>query len=132
MSTPAPPRADAVKVYVDYLLSVLDSGVHVGQEWPAHLAENLPVVAISRGGGGTRLKHVTDSPRLDIDVLASSPGEAWDLAAAVAQHIEATEGTTQGGVRIYEATVLSISALPDQATSTPRYVVVVDTTTRPA
>lgn len=134
MSSPLPvvPMPDVEQVVMDYLAGVLDSGVMVGSEWPEDLAANLPVVAVSLGGGGTRLKAISADRTLDIDVLHETKGEARDLAALVSAHLIITQGTTQPGARIYGVSETSLIWLPDQVTGIPRYVLVMSMIIRPA
>lgn len=126
MSSPPPAvtAPDVEQVAVDYLRPLLDSSTTVGTEWPEHLAESLPVVAVSLGGGGARLRGVTADRTLDIDVLAVTKADARDLAAMVSALLIAAHGTTQSGAQIYETDETSLIWLPDPVTRTPRYVLV--------
>jgi hypothetical protein len=123
---------DAEAVAVTLLSSALDPSVTVDTEWPENLAENLPVVAVSRGGGGEGIRYVRDDPRMDIDVLAATKAEAHDLAQLVRAHLTAARGTTQPGARIYDVGFTSMIWLPDPVTNIPRYVLVMDWELRPA
>jgi hypothetical protein len=124
-------QPDAEAVVIGLLASVLGDGVTLGSEWPEHLAEELPVVAVSLGGGGSRLKGVTKQVTIDIDVLAATKGEARDLAALVSAHLIASQGTVQPGARLYEVEETSLIWLPDEVTGTPRYVLVMSMIIRP-
>jgi hypothetical protein len=133
MSSPLPvaPMPDVEDVAIGVLAEVLDSTVTVSSEWPENLAENLPVVAVSLGGGGTRLKAVTADRTLDIDVLASTKAAARDLAALVSAHLIAAQGAARSGARIYGVAEISVIWLPDQVTGVPRYVLVMSMIVRP-
>lgn len=123
---------DIEAVAISYLSGVLDEAVTVDSEWPEHLVESLPVVAVSRGGGATRLATVTDEPTLDIDVLAATKAEAHDLAQLVRAHLFAAQGRTLPGAQIYGVDDTSFIWLPDELTGTPRYVLVLSLIVRPA
>jgi hypothetical protein len=125
-------QPDAEAVVIALLASVLGDGVTLGSEWPEHLAEELPVVAVSLGGGGSRLRGVTKQATLDIDVLAATKGEARDLAALISAHLIASQGTVQPGARLYEVEETSLIWLPDEVTGIPRYVLVMSMIIRPA
>jgi hypothetical protein len=124
-------QPDAEAVVIGLLAGVLGDGVTLGSEWPEHLAEALPVVAVSLGGGGSRLKGVTKQATLDIDVLAATKAEARDLAALISAHLIASQGTVQPGARLYEVEETSLIWLPDEITGTPRYVLVMSMIIRP-
>lgn len=123
---------DVEAVAISYLAGVLAENVTVDSEWPEHLSESLPVVAVSRGGGASRLATVTDEPTLDIDVLASTKAEAHDLAQLVRAHLFAAQGRVLPGARIYGVDDTSFIWLPDEITGTPRYVLVLSLVVRPA
>lgn len=131
MILPVVPMPDVEQAAIGYLAGVLDSGVTVGSEWPEDLAQNLPVVAVSLGGGGTRQRAVTSDVTLDVDVLAATKAEARDLAAMVSAQLIAAQGTTQGSARIYEVSETSLIWLPDPVTNIPRYVLVMSMVIRP-
>ncbi|MBZ6258866.1 hypothetical protein KVH22_25455 [Streptomyces olivaceus] len=133
MSSPLPvvPMPDAEQVAVGILAAALDPGVTVGTEWPAKLAQSLPAVAVSLGGGGSRQAAVTADRTLDIDVLAETKGEARDLAALVSAHLIAAQGTVQPGAQIYGVQEVSLIWLPDPVTDLPRYVLVMSLVVRP-
>lgn len=134
MSSPLPvvPMPDVEQVAIALLTAALDPGVTVDSEWPEHLAEKLPVVAVSLGGGGSRQRAVTADRTLDIDVLAATKAEARDLAALVSAHLLAAQGTVQPGARIYGVDEVSVIWLPDPITDAPRYVLVMSMVVRPA
>lgn len=132
MSLPVAPMPDVEQAIIDYLAGILDAGITVGSEWPEKLAEHLPVVAVSLGGGGTRQRAVTVDRTLDIDVLAPTKAAARDLAATVSAHLIAAQGTTQGPAQIYDVTETNTIWLPDQVTGLPRYVLVISMGVRPA
>ncbi|WP_326806645.1 hypothetical protein OHB04_02315 [Streptomyces sp. NBC_01775] len=123
---------DVEAAVTGYLRQQLDIGVTVGTEWPEDLAENLPVVAVSRGGGATYARLVLDEPTLDIDVLATDKAAAHDLAQQVRGHIFAAEGTRLGDVLICRVEDSSLIWLPDPTTASPRYVLVMSLRVRPA
>lgn len=122
---------DAEAVTIAHLRSVLDTSVMVDSEWPEHLADSLPVVSVSRGGGATRLAAVTDEATLDIDVLAATKAEAHDLAQLVRAHLVATQGRVIPGARVYSVDDTSFIWLPDETTGIPRYVLVMSMLLRP-
>lgn len=130
---------DVEKVVVDYLLPPrLAAGTFVGTEWPPSLETRLAggVVAVSHGGGGTRLKAVTVDRTIDIDILAATKKQARDLAALVSAHLIAAEGTVQPSARIYGVEETSLVWLPYQPSAEtdpiPRYVLVIGMIVRPA
>lgn len=123
---------DAEAVTISLLTAALPAGVTVGSEWPEALTDNLPVVAVSLGGGGSQLKGVTRAATLDCDVLAATKAEARDLAALVSAHLLAAQGSVQPGARIYGVEEVSLIWLPDEVTDTPRYVLVMSMVIRPA
>lgn len=131
MSVPAVPMPDVEAIAITYLSGLLD-GVTLGSEWPQDLAEHLPVVAISLGGGGTRQREVTADRTLDIDVLAATKAEARDLTALVSAYLIAARGSTHPGAHIYDVSELSQIWLPDPVTTIPRYVLVMSMVVRPA
>lgn len=121
---------DAELTAVTVLRSALDAGTHVGTEWPDGLLEKLTagVVSVSRGGGATVQRFVTEDVTLDIDVLAADKGQAHDLAQLARAHLRAAEGTTVDGAQIYTVSDISLIWLPDQPDAEtepiPRYVLV--------
>lgn len=133
MSSPLPvaPMPDAEQVAVGILAAALDSDVTVGTEWPEHLAQSLPAVAVSLGGGGSRQRAITADRTLDIDVLAATKAEARDLAALVSAHLIAAQGTVQPTAQIYGVDEVSVIWLPDPVTGLPRYVLVMSMIIRP-
>lgn len=139
MSLPVAPMPDVEQVVVDYLLPPrLPTGTFVGTEWPPGLETRLAggVVAVSHGGGGSRLKAVTADRTVDIDVLGATKKQARDLAAMISAHLIAAEGTVQPGARIYGVEETSIVWLPyrpsAETTPIPRYVLVMSMVVRPA
>jgi hypothetical protein len=123
---------DAEAAIVTHLLGVLDSGVRVGTDWPENLAEHLPVVAVTRGGGATHLRLVLDEPTLDIDVLAETKAQAHDLVQTVRGELFATEGTVMSGtLSVSRVQDTSLIWLPDPTTGIPRYVLVMSMRVRP-
>lgn len=121
---------DAEETACAVLRAALDAGTHIGTEWPegwqAKLATGL--VSVTRGGGATVQRFVTEDVTLDIDVLAATKAQAHDLAQLVRAHLHAAEGTTVGGAQIYTVTDISLPwlpYLPDAETAPiPRYVLV--------
>lgn len=132
MAEPLTVFPDAEAVTIGLLAGVLDPAVTVDSEWPEDLAEHLPVVAVSRAGGATLLRHVTDQARLDIDILDATKAGAHDLAQLVRGHLFAARGTVHTGARIYGVDDTSLIWLPDPTTGLPRYVLVMDLVIRPA
>lgn len=132
MSSPLPvaPMPDVEQVAVNILTAALDPQTTVATEWPEHLAQALPAVAVSLGGGGSRQRGITADRTLDIDVLASTKAEARDLAALVSAHLIAAQGTVQPGAQIYGVDEVSIIWLPDPLTGLPRYVLVMSMVVR--
>jgi hypothetical protein len=126
---------DIELVAATYLRSLLP-GVFVGTEWPATIAERLPVVAVSLGGGGSRQRSITADRVLDIDVLAATKSQARQLVADVSAHLLAAAGTAQPGARIYGVDETSVVWLPFEAAPEtdpiPRYVLVMSLVIRPA
>ncbi|MFJ1657158.1 hypothetical protein [Streptomyces anthocyanicus] len=122
---------DVEQVAVDILATVLEDSVTVGTEWPEHLADSLPAVAVSLGGGGSRQLAITADRTLDIDVLAGTKAEARDLVALVSAHLIAAQGTVQPGAQIYGVQEVSVIWLPDPITDLPRYVLVMSMIVRP-
>ena len=136
---PVVPMPDVEKVVVDYLLPPrLATGTFVGTEWPPNIERRLAagVVAVSHGGGGTRLKAVTADRTVDIDILAATKKQARDLAAQVSAQLIAAEGTVQPGARVYGVEETSLVWLPHQPSAEtdpiPRYVLVMSMVIRPA
>ncbi|MEU4967776.1 hypothetical protein [Streptomyces smyrnaeus] len=123
---------DVEAALTGYLRQRLDTGVFVGTEWPENLAEHLPVVAVSRGGGGTYTRFVLDAPTLDIDVLAADKATAHDLVQQVRGLIFAAEGQALGDVLVARVEDTSLIWLPDPTTGLPRYVLVMSLRVRPA
>jgi hypothetical protein len=133
MSTPplvAFPDVEAA--VVGRLVEVLDERVTVGTEWPENLAEHLPAVAVSRGGGATYTRFVLDEPTLDFDVLAADKATAHDLVQQVRGLLYAAEGTAMGDVLVCRVQDTSLIWLPDPTTGLPRYVLVMALRVRPA
>lgn len=133
MSLPVVAFPDVEAALVGYLDGVLDAAV--GSEWPEGLPENLPFVAVSRGGGAVVTRFVLEDVTVDFDVLGPSKAEAHDLAQLVRAHLFAAEGTTQGGARIYRVDDISLIWLPympaEGVASTARYVLVMTLRVRP-
>lgn len=134
MTAPAA-MPDIELVAATYLRSLLP-GVFVGTEWPATIAERLPVVAVSLGGGGSRQRSITADRVLDIDILAATKSQARQLVADVSAHLLAAAGTAQPGARIYGVDETSVVWLPFEAAPEtdpiPRYVLVMSLVIRPA
>ncbi|MGW4728848.1 hypothetical protein ACWEQC_06655 [Streptomyces shenzhenensis] len=132
MSSPLPVVTfpDAEHVAVTVLRAALPGGTHIGTEWPLGWTGKLAsgVVSVTRGGGATVQRFVTEDVTLDIDVLAATKADAHDLAQLVRAHLRAAEGTTAGGAQIYTVADLSLiwlPHLPDAGTDPiPRYVLV--------
>lgn len=130
MSSPVVVFPDAELVAVTVLRQALAPGTHVGTEWPDGLLGKLAagVVSVTRGGGATVQRFVTEDVTLDIDVLAAGKGQAHDLAQLVRAHLRAAEGTTVDGAQIYTVADISLIWLPyepDAETDpVPRYVLV--------
>lgn len=130
MSQPVVVFPDAELVAVTVLRAALTPGTHVGTEWPDDLIAALAdgVVSVSRGGGATVQRHVTEDVTLDIDNLAATKGEAHDLAQLVRAHLCAAEGTTVDGAQLYTVRDVSLIWLPDrpdpETDPIPRYVLV--------
>lgn len=131
MSTPLVVFPDVEAAVTGYLRQQLDLGVTVGTEWPEDLAQHLPVVAVSRGGGATYTRLVLDEPTLDIDVLAANKAAAHDLAQQVRGHIFAAEGRALGDALVARVEDTSLIWLPDPTTALPRYVLVMSLRVRP-
>lgn len=108
---------DAELVAVTILKAGLDAGTVVGTEWPDDLLPKLRagVVSVTRGGGATVQRFVTEDVTLDIDCLAADKGQAHDLAQLVRAHLRAAEGTTVDGAQIYTVADISLIWLPFQA-----------------
>lgn len=121
---------DAEFIAVTVLRAALDAGTHIGTEWPEGLPAKLTagVVSVTRGGGATVQRFVTEDVTLDIDVLAVTKPEAHDLAQLVRAHLRASEGTTVDGAQIYTVADVSLIWLPYQPDAEtapiPRYVLV--------
>ncbi|MEU9245876.1 hypothetical protein [Streptomyces sp. NPDC048385] len=121
---------DAEQVAATVLRAGLEAGVTVGTEWPQGLAAAVTagVVSVTRGGGATIQRFVTEDVTLDIDVLAAEKGQAHDLAQLARAHLRAAEGTTVDGAQIYSVADISLVWLPYQpdaeTTPIPRYVLV--------
>ncbi|MEU9149213.1 hypothetical protein AB0D59_01335 [Streptomyces sp. NPDC048417] len=121
---------DAELVAVTVLRAALEAGITVGTEWPEDLATEVTtgVVSVTRGGGATVQRFVTEDVTLDIDVLAADKGQAHDLAQLARGHLRAAEGTTVAGAQIYSVADISLVWLPYQpdaeTTPIPRYVLV--------
>lgn len=134
MSLPLVVFPDIEAELIGYLDGVLAAGV--GSQWPERLAERLPFVAISRGGGATYQRFVLDEPTIDIDCLAATKAAAHDLAQLVRAQLFAAEGTTQGAARIHrvqDVSLIWLPELPAEGTAPiPRYVLVVSLRVRPA
>lgn len=130
MSQPVVTFPDAELVAVTVLRAALEAGTHIGTEWPRDLLGKLAagVVSVTRGGGATVQRFVTEDVTLDIDVLAAEKGQAHDLAQLVRAHLRAAEGTTVDGAQIYTVADISLiwlPYLPDAETDPiPRYVLV--------
>ncbi|MYR29808.1 MULTISPECIES: hypothetical protein [unclassified Streptomyces] len=135
MSAPPPVMPDVEAAAVAVLTGALP-GAWVGTEWPARLAERLPVVAPALGGGGSRLRGITADRTLDIDILAGTKGAARTLAAAAAAALIAARGATVGGLHFYDVDETSLIWLPYQPSAEtdpiPRYVLVMSAVVRPA
>lgn len=136
---PVTPMPDVEQVVINYLLPPrLPEGTSVGSEWPPNWLGRLAggVVAVSQGGGGTRLRSVTADRTVDIDILAATKSQARVLAAAVSAHLIATSGTVQPGARIYGVEETSLIWLPYKPSAEtdqiPRYVLVMSLVVRPA
>ncbi|MFJ3794934.1 hypothetical protein ACIPSJ_01460 [Streptomyces sp. NPDC090088] len=121
---------DAELVAVTVLRAALEAGVTVGTEWPQDLAAAVKtgVVSVTRGGGATVQRFVTEDITLDIDVLAADKGQAHDLAQLVRAYLQAAQGATVNGAQIYSVADISLVWLPYQpdaeTTPIPRYVLV--------
>ena len=121
---------DAELVAVTVLRTALEAGVTVGTEWPEDLAAAVTtgVVSVTRVGGATVQRFVTEDVTLDIDVLAAEKGQAHDLAQLARAYLRAAEGTTVDGAQIYSVADISLPWLPYQPDAEtapiPRYVLV--------
>ena len=131
MNQPVVTFPDAELVAVTVLRAALEGGTHVGTEWPDGLQQKLAagVVSVTRGGGATVQRYVTEDVTLDVDVLAATKGHAHDLAQLARAHLRAAEGATVDDAQIYTVTDVSLIWLPHQpdaeTTPIPRYVLVV-------
>lgn len=134
MSSPLPLVAfpDVEAAVIGHLAAELDPAVTVGSEWPEDLAQNLPVVAVNRGGGAAIVRFVIDEPTIDIDVLAASKGEAHDLVQQVRGLLFAAEGKALGPALICRVQDTSLIWLPDNVTGIARYVLVMSLRVQPA
>ncbi|MFF9279511.1 hypothetical protein [Streptomyces griseosporeus] len=130
MALPAVTFPDSEQVAVTVLRAALPTGTVVGTEWPDGLMTKLSagVVSVTRGGGASAQRFVTEDVTLDIDVLAATKKQAHDLAQLVRAHLRAAEGTTAGGAQIYTVADISLIWLPHQPDAEtapiPRYVLV--------
>ncbi|MFC7906475.1 hypothetical protein [Streptomyces nigra] len=138
MSQPVTTFPDAELLAVTVLRSGLGDGTHVGTEWPESLLAKLSdgVVSVTRGGGATVQRFVTEDVTLDVDILAANQGQAHDLAQLVRAHLCAAEGTTVSGAQIYSVRDVSLIWLPHQpgaeTSPIPRYVLVMQMRLRAA
>lgn len=130
MTSPVVVFPDAELVAVTVLRQALAAGTYVGTEWPADLLGKLKagVVSVTRGGGATVQRFVTEDVTLDLDVLAADKGQAHDLAQLARAHLRAAEGTTVDGAQIYTVADISLIWLPyepdPETDPIPRYVLV--------
>ena len=136
MSLPVVVFPDVEADAIGYLAAELGAGVRVGSRWPEDLAANLPVVALSRGGGAVAMRFVLEDVTLDIDVLAVSKAQARALASQVRGLLFAAEGRTLGATAVRRVDDVSMIWLPEIAAegveSTARYVLVMNLRVRPA
>ncbi|MFE5896856.1 hypothetical protein ACFQ67_05460 [Streptomyces sp. NPDC056488] len=117
---------DAVAVVVGYLRDALAAA---GE--PVPVVSRVPsprpprFVRVERVGG-TRQTVVSDRPRLDVHAWAETEAAAADLAELVRALVHAVPGV-RSGIPVY--TVREVGGpmwLPDDQTSTPRYVFAVE------
>lgn len=138
MSLPLVVFPDAEQVAVSLWRAALPPGTAVGTEWPAQLETKLAggVVSVTRGGGATIQRLVTEDVTLDVDVLAATKKTAHDLAQLARAHLTAAEGSVQAGARIYDVRDISLIWLPHHPSAEtdpiPRYVLVMQARIRPA
>lgn len=139
MSSPPPLVVfpDIEQVAVTLLRDKLP-GVRVGTEWPENLHAHLAagVVSVTRGGGATVQRFVTEDATLDIDILGATKKQAQDLAQQVRGWIFTTQGQPVAGARLYGVRDISLIWLPHQPSAEtdpiPRYVLVMEMRIRPA
>lgn len=72
------------------------TGPRVVRRLPGNLEQVLPVVQVTRIGGG-RTQQMLDRPRVDVDVFALSDEAASDLARRVEALLPSLRGVTTGG-----------------------------------
>ncbi|MEU0940297.1 hypothetical protein [Embleya sp. NPDC005971] len=122
---------DIEALSISFLASRLPD-VHVTSEWPEDLAERLPVVAVSRLGGGTELRFVLQDGTIDIDCLAASKAAAHDLAQLVLAHMLTMPSADALDAIVYTVTDDGLVWAPDPVTELPRYVLTCTLRFRPA
>jgi hypothetical protein len=105
---------------------------HVTSEWPEDIAERLPVVAVSRLGGGTVLRFVLQDGTIDIDCIAATKAEAHDLAQLALAHLQTMPSAPALNAIVYTVTDDALVWAPDPVTELPRYVLTCTLTFRPA
>lgn len=135
MSAPVVVFPDAELAATRYLRERLD-GTTVTTEWPASLADRLPVVAVSRSGGAVVQPLVTEDVTFDIDILAPDKATAQNLAQQVRGLLFAAQGEQTGDALIYRVRDISLVWLPHhpapETDPIPRYVLVMQARIRAA
>jgi len=93
-------------VLLDWLRPQLP-GVRVLTDLPADLEQQLPVVQVTRVGGGRDFSYRLDTARVDIDCYAATRTAAAGLAGQLRTLVALLTNTETGGavvVRVFEET----------------------------
>lgn len=100
MSTPAVQLPDAELLLTGWLRSLPQlSGVRVVTDLPRDLEQQLPLLWVTRIGGGRR-QYLLDNPRFDVDGFGLTRTAARNLVAAVETQLPTLRGTTTGGATV--------------------------------
>lgn len=107
------PFPDAEKVAVALLYPVLDDDKKVVTATTTSLTP--PMIRVTRTGGED--DYITDYPRIDVQCIAGSRAQSWDMAEQCRQIILAAGNTAPGGWLIDSArTVTPAQQIPDPNT----------------
>ncbi len=131
MSYPAVQLPDVELMLTGWLRTAL-AGPRVVRRLPGNLEQVLPVVQVTRIGGG-RDQQVLDRPRVDVDCYATSDEAASDLARQVEALLVSMRGvTTSGGAVGWVGIEVGASWRPEWNDRVRRYGLTVALTVRPA
>lgn len=109
------------------------AGPRVVTDLPADLASAVPLVQVTRIGGGVSVPLVLEDPRVDFDAYAATRGAADDLSRRVQALLPTMRGeSTGGGVVALVVVEVGASWRPDPNPDVRRFGITASFSIRPA